>query len=62
MIPACPERNDHRPMNRRFQFRAIGLDQYRCECGCEFRWESQFVWEVLRSAVQTGVEEAFRAK
>jgi len=46
MMAHCPESNFHQ-LGRTYQIQSLGANLFRCSCGCDFRWESEFIWEVL---------------
>ena len=43
----CPQSNYHKG-GERVLAGGIGIDLYRCECGCLFEWQVSGAWRVLK--------------
>lgn len=43
----CPESNFHQ-MNKTYRLQSVGKNIYKCPCGCEFRWENEYTWEIIK--------------
>lgn len=44
-IPPCPARAFH---VRRETVKVVDGNRYICSCGCEFEWDNDFSWRVLK--------------